>query len=109
TARSSPAISFIFGSPVLAAVSLIEATGLGGHRLRIILLPGLLGAGIGSLVSIGMGSLNGLRNTDYALGSLPLAPFARPDVTDFAWTIPLAVVIAVLAQLIMHLGRRVEP
>jgi len=106
---SFAAISFIFGSPVVAAMILIEATGLGGHRLRIILLPGLLGAGIGSLVSIGMGSLTGLSNSDYALGALPLAPFARPDVTDFAWTIPLAVVIAVLAQLIMHLGRRVEP
>jgi H+/Cl- antiporter ClcA len=105
---SFAAISFIFGSPVIAAVILIEATGLGGHRLRLILLPGLLGAGIGSLVSLGLGSISGLSNSDYALGSLPLAPFARPDVVDFAWTLPLAVVAACLAQLIMRFGREAE-
>ena len=106
---SFAAISFIFGSPVVAAVILIEATGLGGHRLRIILLPGLLGAGIGSLVSLGMGSLTGLSDSDYALGALPVATFTRPDITDFLWTVPLAVVIAIVAQLILRLGRRAEP
>jgi H+/Cl- antiporter ClcA len=50
------AISFIFGSPVIAAVIMIEATGLGGPRLPLVLVPGLLAAGIGSLVAIGMGS-----------------------------------------------------
>jgi H+/Cl- antiporter ClcA len=105
---SFAAISFIFGSPLIAAVILIEATGLGGHRLRLILLPGLLGAGIGSLVSLGLGSLTGLSDEHYALGALPLEPFARPDVADFAWTIPLAVVTAILAQLIMRLGRDAE-
>ena len=106
---SFAAISFIFGSPVIAAVILIEATGLGGHRLRIILLPGLLGAGIGSLVSLGMGSLTGLSNSDYALGVLPLPSFDHPDLTDFAWTVVLAVAAATVAQLIMRVGRQVEP
>jgi H+/Cl- antiporter ClcA len=105
---SFAAISFIFGSPVIAAVILIEATGLGGHRLRLILLPGLLGAGIGSLVSIGMGSLTGLSNSAYALGALPLPQFARPVFSDFLWTIPLAIVCAVGAQLIMRLARESE-
>ena len=106
---SFAAISFIFGSPVVAAVILIEATGLGGHRLRIILLPGLLGAGIGSLVSLGMGSLTGLSDSDYALGALPVAPFDHPDFINFVWTIPLAIAIAIVAQLILRLGRRAEP
>ncbi len=105
---SFAAISFIFGSPVVAAVLLIEATGLGGHRLRLILLPGLLGAGIGSLVSIGMGSLTGLSSADFALGALPLPAFARPDLVDFAWTMPLAILAALGAQGIMRLGRESE-
>ena len=50
------AVSFLFGSPLIAAVLLIEATGIGGPKLKLVLLPGLLAAGIGSLVSIGMGA-----------------------------------------------------
>jgi chloride channel protein, CIC family len=105
---SFAAVSFIFGSPVVAAVLLIEATGLGGHRLRLILMPGLLGAGIGSLVSLGMGSVTGLSSADFALGALPLPEFARPEFTDFLWTIPLAIIAALGAQGIMHLGRQAE-
>ena len=51
--------AFLFGSPIIAAVILIEAAGLGGPRMTLVLIPGLLAAGIGSLVSIGMGSLTG--------------------------------------------------
>src|SRR5919204_860837 len=79
------AVSFLFGSPVIAAVLLIEATGLGGPRLPVVLVPGLLAAGIGSLVSIGMGSWTGLNMSGIALGALPLPDFLRPDLTDFLW------------------------
>ena len=40
--------------PLIAAVLLIEATGLGGPRRTLILIPGLLASGIGTLVSIGL-------------------------------------------------------
>ena len=53
-------LSFLFGSPLIAAVILIEAVGLGGSRLPLVLIPGLLAAGIGSLVSIGMGTWTGV-------------------------------------------------
>ena len=43
-----------------------------------------------------MGSLTGLSSSAYALGPLALPSFARPDVADFAWTIPLGIVIAML-------------
>ena len=52
-AGSFAAVSFVFSSPLIAAVILIEATGIGGPRMRLVLLPGLLAAGIGSLISIG--------------------------------------------------------
>ena len=58
-AGSFAALSFVFSSPIVAAVILIEATGLGRSRLPIIMLPGLVGAGIGTLVSVGMGSFTG--------------------------------------------------
>jgi H+/Cl- antiporter ClcA len=103
------ALSLIFGSPLIAAVILIEVTGLGGKRLPMILVPGLLAAGIGSLVSIGMGSFTGLSSSAYALSSLTLAPFARPDFVDFAWTIPFAAAVALGTAVLFRLARSAEP
>ena len=65
-------MSFIFASPLIAAVILIEATAIGGPRLRLMLVPGLLASGIGTLVSLGIGSLSGLSTKAYALGPLQL-------------------------------------
>ena len=62
------AMALIFESPVIAAVLMIEASGLGGERMKLLLVPGLLAAGIGSLVSIGIGSFSGLSDEDYAIG-----------------------------------------
>jgi H+/Cl- antiporter ClcA len=105
---SFAAISFIFGSPLVGAVIMIEAAGLDHRRLMAVLPPGLLAAGIGSLVSIGMGSWTGLSTSDYALGRLSVPSFARPDVTDFLWTVPLAIVIAVGVFAIFTLAKRLQ-
>lgn len=103
-AGSFAAVSFIFESPLLAAVILIEATGIGGPRLRLVVVPGLLAAGIGTLVSIGMGSFTGLNTSHYALGALPLTPAGHPQLGEFAWTIALAIAIAVGTSVIMRGG-----
>jgi hypothetical protein len=103
------AVSFLFGSPLIAAVLLVEATGVGGRRLPLVLIPGLLAAGIGSLVSTGMGSWTGVDTSDISIGVLSLPDYARPDLADFAWTIPLAAVISLLVFAIVIVGRRVVP
>jgi H+/Cl- antiporter ClcA len=101
------AVSFLFQSPLLAAILMIEVVGLGGPRLTLVLIPGLLAAGIGSLVSLGMGSWTGLSTSAYALGSVEgLARFARPDIADFGWTIALALAVALACVLIVGVGRR---
>lgn len=102
------AVSLIFTSPLIAAVILIEATGLGGRRLPLVLLPGLLAAGIGSLVSIGMGSWTGLSTSAYSLGPLSLPAFARPTIADFGWTIPLAIAVAVITFVITRFARELH-
>jgi H+/Cl- antiporter ClcA len=102
------ALSLIFDSPLIAAVILIEAAGLSGQRLPLVLLPGLLAAGIGSLISIGMGSWTGLSTSAYALGALPLPHFARPDAADFGWTIALALAVAVGAVAIFRFALTAE-
>jgi H+/Cl- antiporter ClcA len=108
-AGSFAAISFIFGSPLIGAVILIEAAGLDRRRLQIVVPAGLLAAGIGSLVSIGMGQWTGLSSKDYALAPLTLPSFTRPDAAEFAWTVPLAIAIAVIAVLIFRLARVIQP
>ena len=103
-AGSFAAVSFIFDSPLIAAVLLIEATAIGGPRMRVILVPGLLAAGIGSLVSLGMGSFTGLSSKDFELGPIPLtvAPHIKPG--EFAWTIALAIAVGIVANLVKHGG-----
>jgi H+/Cl- antiporter ClcA len=95
------AVSFLFESPVIAAILMIEVTGLGGPRLRLLLIPGLLAAGIGSLVSIGMGKFTGLSTSAYAISALQLPHFTRPDIAEFGWTIALGAVVAVIARFVM--------
>ena len=99
------AVSFLFGSPVIAAVLLIEATGIGGKRLSQVLVFGLLAAGIGSLVSIGLGAWTGVEGAD-SFGALALGEFGRPSVVDFLWTVPVAAAIAVGTVAIFRLARR---
>ena len=103
-AGSFAAISFIFSSPVIAAVLLIEAAGLGGPRMRVVLLPGLLAAGIGSLVSLGIGAFTGLSTSAYAIGPLPIAATHHPKLGEFGWTIALALAIAIVAHFIVRGG-----
>ncbi len=103
-AGSFAALSFIFESPLIAAVILIEATGIGGARMRLILIPGLLAAGIGALVSVGMGSFTGLSSSAFAIGRLQLPQFGHPDIAQFGWTIALAAAIALAARLVMAGG-----
>ena len=107
-AASFAAISSLFGSPVIGAVILIEAAGLGGPTLPVILLPGLLAAGIGSLVFIGMGSLTGLSTSAYAISPLSLPSYPEPNVAAFAWTILLAVAVAVAVFLIVQIGLKTQ-
>jgi H+/Cl- antiporter ClcA len=99
------AVSFLFVSPLVAAVLMIEVIGLGGARLRLVVIPGLLSAGIGSLLAIGIDSWTGLNRSAIALGSIQHLPsFSRPTISQFGWTIALAIVIAAVSQMIMRGG-----
>ena len=101
---SFAAMSFIFSSPLIAAVILIEAIAIGGARLRLLLVPGLLASGIGSLVSLGIGSLSGLSTHDYALGPIPLPTLGHLQASQFGWTIALAIAVAVVTSFVMRGG-----
>jgi H+/Cl- antiporter ClcA len=104
-AGSFAAVSAIFGSPVIGAVLVIEAAGLGGATLPVVLLPGLLAAGVGSLVFLGLGSFSGFSTAAWSLSPFPLPSFGGPGWGDFAWSILLSIVAAVTVFAIMELAR----
>ena len=104
-AAAFAAIATIFGSPVIGAIILIEAAGLGGAMLPLILLPGLMSAGIGSVVFIGMGHWTGLSSSAYSLGPLSLPPFSTLTAAEFGWAIVLAFTAAAATLAIIDLAR----
>ena len=96
------ALATIFGSPVIGAVIIIEAAGLAGPTLPVILLPGLMASGIGSLVFVGIGSLTGLSSKAYALPPLTLPAYPTPKLADFGWVVLLSFVTALVVFLVMR-------
>ena len=99
------AIATILGSPLIAALFMIEAIGFGGAQLFAIMLPGLLCAGIGSVMFTGLGEWTGLEIQ--ALDLPPLPEYPRPDIGDVLWAAPLAIVGALFAYAIRLISRRV--
>ncbi len=92
SAGSFAAISTLLGSPIVGAFLLMEAAGLGGPMLGVILVPGLLAAGIGSLIFIGLDSLTGFGTFSLAIPGLP--PFSHPNGVMFLWAVAFALVAA---------------
>ena len=95
-AGSFAAISFIFGSPLIGAVILIEAAALDRQQTaRRRCRPGCWRRASARSSRSASGSWTGLSSSDYALGPLDAARASRgPTSTDFLWTLPLAVAVA---------------
>ena len=70
-AGSFAAISTLFGSPIAGAFLLMEASGIGGSMLEVVLLPGLLASGVGALIFVGLGAVTGLGTFSLAVPGLP--------------------------------------
>ena len=104
-AGAAAAIAVIFGSPLVAAVLLIEVAGVGGPRLFAVMLPALLSSGVGALVFTGFGRWTGLETGGLGL-ELP-APSPRLDAGDVFWSLILAVAMAFVLHLVMTGARLV--
>ena len=76
-AGSFAAISTLLGSPLTGAFLLMEVAGIGGPMLGVVLVPGLLAAGIGSLIFVGLDSWTGLGTFSLAVPDIPAAGSAR--------------------------------
>ncbi|MFD9410855.1 chloride channel protein [Streptomyces sp. NPDC059989] len=103
-AGSAAGMAAIFGSPLIAAVLLIEVVGLGGPRLFAVMLPALLSSGVGALVFTGFGSWTGLKTGGLSM-KLP-GPVPSLHAGDIAWTLLIAVLVAAAMQGLVAGGRR---
>jgi H+/Cl- antiporter ClcA len=106
-AGSFAAISSLLGSPLLGAFLLLEASGLGGPMLGLVLVPGLLSAGIGTLVFIGLDSVTGFGTFSLALPGLP--NFRHPTGAMFAWALVFGLVAPLLGRGIQLLALAIRP
>jgi H+/Cl- antiporter ClcA len=107
SAGSFAAISTLLGSPLIGAFLLMEASGLGGPMLGLVLVPGLLAAGIGSLIFIGLNAWTGLGTFSLAIPGLP--HFGSPTVAEFGWAVAIGLAAALVGSGIRWLGLRLQP
>ncbi len=105
-AGSFAAIATLLGSPLTGAFLLMEASGLGA-LLGVMLVPGLLAAGIGALIFVGLDGWTGLGTFALAVPGLP--PVGAPTVAEFAWAIGIGLVAAVLGTLISRAAVALQP
>jgi H+/Cl- antiporter ClcA len=106
-AGSFAAVSTLLGSPIAGAFLLMEASGLGGPMLGVVLLPGLLAAGVGALIFVGLDTLTGLGTFSLSVPGLP--HFARPDIAEFGWALVIGIAAAILGTAIRRLGLVLRP
>lgn len=107
TAGSFAAVSTLFGSPLPAAFLLMEVAGIGGPILGVILVPGLLAAGIGALAFVGLDNWTGWGTFSLAVPNLQ--PFGTPTVKEALWAIVIGVLGAMLGTAIRRLALRMRP
>jgi H+/Cl- antiporter ClcA len=106
-AGSFAAVSTLLGSPLLGAFLLMEASGLAGASLGLVLVPGLVAAGVGSLIFVGLDNWTGLGTFSLALPDVP--PFEQPDLAQFAWALVIGVAAAVVGTGIRRLALALRP
>jgi len=106
-AGSFAAISTLLGSPIVGAFLLMEAAGLGGALMGVVLVPGLLAAGIGSLIFVGLDRWTGYGHLTLAIPHIPA--FTTPDAAELLWAVGIGVVAAGVGTGIRWLALSLQP
>jgi chloride channel protein, CIC family len=106
-AGSFAAISTLLGSPIVGAFLLMEVAGLGGTLLGVVLVPGLIAAGVGSLIFVGLDAWTGFGT--FSLGAPKLPPAMSPTGAEFLWAIAIGVAAALLAAGIKRMALWLRP
>ncbi|MGH3409535.1 MAG: chloride channel protein [Streptosporangiaceae bacterium] len=106
-AGSFAAISTLLGSPLLGGVLLMEAIGLSGVMLELVLMPGLLAAGVGALIFTGLDAWTGLGAFSLKIPHVPHV--GAPTVSEFGWAFVIGVAAALTGIGIRRLALVIRP
>jgi H+/Cl- antiporter ClcA len=105
-AGSFAAISTLLGSPIIGAFLMVEAIGLAGPTLSLVLVPGLLASGVGALVFLGIDSWTGLGTFSLTVPNVPY--FARVNGVDFLYAIGIGLIGAFVGTAIHSCGEKLN-
>ena len=86
---------------------MMEVAGIGGAMLGVVLAPGLLAAGVGSLIFIGLNNWTGLGTFSLAVPNIP--PAGSPGVEEFLWAIAIGVAAAILGAGLKRMALLIQP
>ncbi len=104
---SFAAVSTLLGSPIVGAFLLMEVTGVAGATESVVLVPGLLGAGLGALIFTGLDRLTGHGTFSLAIPDLPAA--GRPTFSELGWALVVGLAAGPLCWLIRRAGATIRP
>ena len=106
-AGSFAAISTLLGNPLAGAFLLMEAVGLGGPLLGMVLVPGLLASGIGYMVFVGLDSWTGFGT--FSLSIPNLAHLPSPTIAELGWAVVIGVGATLLGGVVRWLALFLRP
>jgi H+/Cl- antiporter ClcA len=106
-AGSFAAIATLLGSPLVGAFLLMEMVGLGGPMMEVVLVPGLLAAGVGSLIFVGLNDLTGFGTFSLTVSQIPHV--GAPTGAEFAWAIVIGLAGAAVATVVFWGARMLRP
>ena len=106
-AGSFAAISTLLGSPIVGAFLLMEVAGLGGPLLGVVLVPGLIAAGVGSLIFVGLDAWTGFGTFSLSVPNIP--PASSPTGAEFLWAIAIGIAAAVVGAGIKRMALMIRP
>jgi H+/Cl- antiporter ClcA len=106
-AGSFAAISTLLGSPLTGAFLLMEASGLSGSMMELVLVPGLLAAGVGSLMFTGLNAWTGLGTFSLAIPGLPHV--GAPTGAGLLWALAIGTLAVPFGSGIRWLGLFLRP
>ena len=106
-AGSFAAVSTLLGSPLLGAFLIMEIAGLAGAMMGVVMVPGLLAAGVGALIFTGLDGITGLGT--YSLGIPDIPDFTTIRLSQFAWAIAIGLLAAGLGAVIKRAAKLLQP
>ena len=101
------AIATLLGSPIIGAFLIMETAGLAGPMLGVVLVPGLLAAGVGALVFVGLDDWTGYGTFTLSIPDVP--SFKTVTGYEMLWALGIGLAAAVVGTVIRRLALFLQP